>query len=175
MPFGCVGSVHAWDRIGAFIAAVAAQLLHVPLLRYVDDYFTIDRAEYSEHCMYCFARIVRCLLGAEALAEHKLACSSSLDILGITVSIREDGVSLWPTPDKVSKWKVQLMDAVKAGTLRQGDAAKLVGRLSFGSQHMFRKLGRAMLRPIYCQQYSLLPRGKIGHSLCLPCVGGHRC
>ena len=46
-----------------------------------------------------------------------------------------------------------------------GDAAKLVGRLSFGAQHIFRKLGRVMLRPIYMQQHAPLPHGRINESL----------
>ena len=34
MPFGAVGSVVAWDRIGEMIAHIATKLLHIPLLRY---------------------------------------------------------------------------------------------------------------------------------------------
>ena len=43
MPFGAVGSVHAWERVGAFLLVALRKLLHIPLFRYVDDYFTFDR------------------------------------------------------------------------------------------------------------------------------------
>ena len=43
MPFGAVASVHAWERIGAAIAFIALKYLLSPLLRYVDDFFGVER------------------------------------------------------------------------------------------------------------------------------------
>ena len=42
-PFGAVGSVHAWERIGAAICHIARVYLKLPLWRYVDDYFGTER------------------------------------------------------------------------------------------------------------------------------------
>ena len=38
-PFGAVSSVHNWERLGAAVAAIARRVLHIPALRYVDDFF----------------------------------------------------------------------------------------------------------------------------------------
>ena len=38
-PFGAVGSVHAWERMGAALAHIARVYLRIPMLRYVDDFF----------------------------------------------------------------------------------------------------------------------------------------
>lgn len=35
MPFGCTGSVHAWDRVGNFLSTLAVELLMLPLCRCV--------------------------------------------------------------------------------------------------------------------------------------------
>ena len=43
MPFGATSAVVAWHRVGAFILAVARMLLHLPVKRYVDDYFAVER------------------------------------------------------------------------------------------------------------------------------------
>ena len=43
MPFGATASVTAWHRIGELIQTIARKLLHMPVLRYVDDYFTPER------------------------------------------------------------------------------------------------------------------------------------
>ena len=43
MPFGATSSVYAWHRVGAAIGAIARRLLHMPVLRYVDDYFAVER------------------------------------------------------------------------------------------------------------------------------------
>ena len=39
MPFGAVAAVFAWNRVGAFLAAVVTRLALAPTFRYVDDYF----------------------------------------------------------------------------------------------------------------------------------------
>jgi hypothetical protein len=43
MPFGATSSVVAWHRIGALITSIARELLHLPVYRYVDDWFAVDR------------------------------------------------------------------------------------------------------------------------------------
>lgn len=42
-PFGASSSVYAWHRVGALIGAIARKLLHLPVFRYVDDYFAVER------------------------------------------------------------------------------------------------------------------------------------
>ncbi len=41
MPFGVVGAVYAWDRLGSAITAILFDLLLVPCIRYVDDLFWV--------------------------------------------------------------------------------------------------------------------------------------
>ena len=41
---GEVSSVHNWERAGAMLATICRRLLRIPLLRYVDDLFSADRA-----------------------------------------------------------------------------------------------------------------------------------
>ena len=40
---GSVASVHCWERIGALITTIARKILHIPILRYVDDFFAALR------------------------------------------------------------------------------------------------------------------------------------
>ena len=49
-PFGAIGSVHAWERLGAAIAHVARVYLKLPILRYVDDYFGPERCALRVAC-----------------------------------------------------------------------------------------------------------------------------
>ena len=74
LPFGSEASVHGWDRVGerasracllqlllrriagALLRKLARRLLHIPALRYVDDFFGVDRESCIEHTMQCFAR-----------------------------------------------------------------------------------------------------------------------
>ena len=100
MPFGARASVHAWDRIGSLLAFLAQTLLMLPVLRFVDDYFSIELPRAAEHGMQCFARLVRCLLGLCSFAAHKLCCGNPLPVLGLTVTILPGSMSCVPMPDK---------------------------------------------------------------------------
>ncbi len=42
-PFGAIGSVHAWERVGAALTHIARVYLKLAVLRYVDDKFGPER------------------------------------------------------------------------------------------------------------------------------------
>ena len=42
-PFGAVGSVNAWERVGALLLVRLRCLFMIPAFRYVDDLFSFDR------------------------------------------------------------------------------------------------------------------------------------
>ena len=56
LPFGSIASVHNWDRIGELLKAIVRQVLHVPVLRFVDDFFGIAAEEDADHMMRVFTR-----------------------------------------------------------------------------------------------------------------------
>ena len=64
----------------------------------------------------------------------------------------ERGYKCIPAPAKIKKWKVIINRAQAEQRLSPGHASKLAGKLSWGSARLFRKLGRAMLRPIFDQK-----------------------
>lgn len=65
-----------------------------------------------------------------------------------------------PSHDEVVKWRSRIESALQSRTLSSGEASKLAGALQWGAQYIFRRLGRAMLRPIFqcvCTACTLLP------------------
>jgi len=167
LPFGCKSSVYAWDRIGALLCHIGRRVLRIPLFRYVDDFFAVDRPECAEHALQCFARVTRAILGASALQERKMQCGCPLSILGVDISIDERNIYVWPTSEKVSKYIEQIDRILREKKLFSGEASKLAGRLNFAAAFIFSKLGRTMLRAIYAQQYSQLPGGRLSKMLVL--------
>ena len=165
MPFGATASVHAWDRIGSLLACLARKLLKLPVLRYVDDYFCVDFPQCTKHAMNSFARLVRILLGPDAVAPHKLVCGMPLEILGLGVAIDSSGISYWPSRDKVEKWSTTISSVLAAGRMRQGEASKLAGALSWAGQHAFNRLDRAMLVPLFRHKHRR--SCKLSTELCL--------
>ena len=77
LPFGSIASVHGWDRIGeppshfshasmfldscsyipgSLLCALGRKVLMIPLSRYVDDFYSADRADCAKSAMACFVR-----------------------------------------------------------------------------------------------------------------------
>jgi hypothetical protein len=124
-----------------------------------------------EHSMHIFARLVRLLLGETAIAERKLVCGHELVVLGVKachtfvlasfnataaplaqVSPHKNGVSFAVCPEKAEKWLAEIKKAIEGKKLDSGCAQKLAGRLTWSTQFLFHKLGRAMIKPVYAQK-----------------------
>ena len=152
MPFGAVAGVHAWERIGALVCHIACRLLRLTVFRYVDDYFGCGRPAVLQHGLGCLVRLIRVLLGASAIADSKVAFGKKLVLLGVQVKAGRRGYKCKPSADKVSKWLACIRQALDTNSLSPGQASKLAGRLSWSCQHLFNKLGRAKLGPLFRQK-----------------------
>ena len=51
--FGATSSVHNWERVGALLAAILRRVVHIPALRYVDDFFGVEAAALAQHTNEC--------------------------------------------------------------------------------------------------------------------------
>jgi len=74
-----------------------------------------------------------------------------------------DGARFNVCPKKAEKWAAQIKEAIDTQHMDSGSAQKLAGRLNFATQHLFHKLGRAMIKPIYAQKTTAA--GKVGPRL----------
>ena len=102
--------------------------------------------------MNCVARLIRLLLGKDAVAESKLECGMKLTILGIEISTSDVGCCCRPSPAKVVKWSRLINQYLRKQISEAGEASKLAGRLSWAAASVFNRIGRATLRPIFDQQ-----------------------
>jgi hypothetical protein len=153
-PFGCTSAVHSWNRVGAMLRHIVLHLLHLPVFRYVDDFFGVEHPDCVAHALHCFKRIVRAIMGPEAIADMKCAFGSSLVVLGLDCSFRDAAAVVWPDEEKAAKWLAGIKCALDRGSFGPGEASKLLGRLSWANAYAFGKLGRAMLWPIRQQRYA---------------------
>jgi hypothetical protein len=163
--FGATASVHAWNRVGALLAHIARVWLKLPVLRYVDDYFSCDREENVKHALGCFASLCRILMGDDALKDKKMESGNPIGILGLRVTADETSVHVWPEPKKVTNWAKDIDEAISKQKLSSADASKLAGRLSWAAQHTFMRIGCAPLRPIFTQVNKPLPGDRITNLL----------
>ena len=100
-PFGATACVHAWERIGNTLAHLARKLLHLPVLRYVDDYVSPERPKWLSHSMRCFVRLARLLLGPDSIAESKMEFGKDLCVLGVDFRIRKHSFTCRPAGEEV--------------------------------------------------------------------------
>ena len=121
--------------------------------------------------MHIFAKLVRSILGATAISDRKLAAGNPLTVLGIECFLDQEGAAFRPDKEKIVKWSAKIRNILDAGLLHSGEASKLSGALQWAGQHSFKKLGRAMLRPIFRQGLYLI---HIVSRLTLPLISGKR-
>ena len=105
------------------------------------------------------------MLGDDAVSPDKCGFGNPLSILGMSVEFQNTVIKIWPVPEKVTKWRTQINRAQSDRRLSAYEAAKLGGRLSFAAQNVFSRLGRAMVRPLFQQQYDALPGGALRPTL----------
>ena len=98
--------------------------------------------------MLCMARLVRVIFGKSAVAERKLDFGPTLVALGAS------GYSCELEEEKAAKCIATITEALNTGELNPGVARNLACRHSWASQFVFRRLGRAMLRPIFGRGHS---------------------
>ena len=165
LMFGAVGSVLGWDRLGELLRVIALRALRIPSLRWVDDYFHVEPLGTLEHTKACFARLIRALLGEQAIEPKKLEHGNPLTILGVDVCIGSKEITVWPTKSKVQLWQQQLLHHQTTCTMSAGAASKMAGRLNVAFQNCFKQFGRTMVKPFYCQQYAPTVGAKCNNTL----------
>jgi hypothetical protein len=152
MPFGAVGAVYAWDRVGAAISAILRDWFLVPVVRYVDDLFWAEVDESAESCREQVLEVVS-LLGFTLEPSKTPLPSKSLDILGVTVSLdfSQGGIVISSVPDsaKVAFWLSDIRECLQSGNLPLCLALQLVGRLSFAAWAVWGQVARTKLRCLY--------------------------
>lgn len=94
-------------------------------------------------------RFVDLVMGAGACAPKKLESGNPLVVLGVQAEVNLAGVVFTPSPAKIKEWVAQIKLYLRLGLLTRGEASKLAGRLGFAAQHVFNRLGRALLVPLY--------------------------
>lgn len=151
-PFGAIGSVHGWERIGAALAWILRKFFKIAVFRYVDDFFASERPESMKHALSIVAGVIDLLLGNGAAAPAKLLCGNALVVLGANISIAARGFTFCPAEVKVIKWTRLMQECLHKGHMCPGTASKLAGKLAWGGSKLFHRLGRAMLRPIFDQK-----------------------
>ena len=90
-------------------------LLRFSRARWVDDFYGPECDENAEHTRSMFVRLVRCILGFDAIADSKTASGNPLPILGVLVEAREEGIRMRPEQGKRMRWKFMIQEALDKG------------------------------------------------------------
>ena len=129
MPFGAVGAVYAWDRIGSAVTQILARLFWLPVLRYVDDLFTVVPADLAEDAFRVLHEVVS-LLGLTLDPAKSPPASATATILGVTVECIPRALRFSIEASKLAFWLQELEALLVHPGFRS--LTKLVGRLAFG-------------------------------------------
>lgn len=75
-------------------------------------------------------------------------------VLGVQVVPSGQGINFSTDPEKAVKWIAIIDKALSTCVLDSGCAQKLAGKLMWATQHLFHRVGRAMIKPIFAQKVS---------------------
>ena len=159
MPFGAVGAVYAWDRVGSAVAAILRSFFLVPVSRYVDDLFWAEQSETSQEARELVIEAIH-LLGLTVEVSKTPSPSKCQDILGVTVTVQQPGrqdedavLAVRLEAGKSRVWLEQIDEAVSRQTLSMMAGQKLAGRLCFGSWAIWGPEATSHLKSLYAHVY----------------------
>lgn len=101
-PFGAVGAVYAWERVGVAIVAILRSL-GLPVLRYVDDLLAVVPEGAGAAAKQGIEDVVTAL--GFRLAPYKTdGPASQMVILGIRLECKDGHIRLQPDPREKDVW-----------------------------------------------------------------------
>ena len=161
MPFGALGAVYAWDRMGHAVVHILNHYLRIILSRYVDDCFGIIDAEDSEYIREATVLLVQ-WLGPKLDPDKTPAPARSQVILEVRVrldTIRRREKSYLQARISLEESKAEYWTGIISGILarnhiRSWEAESLAGRLNFVASAILGQEGVCRIRNIYAAQYS---------------------
>ena len=151
MPFGAVGGVLAWWRCATAFRTILRRLFELIVFYYVDDVHQIELSSTGRAGRHVFCRVME-LLGWGLDPDKSQPPSQRATSLGCTLEIGRAGLTWSLTEHKRLRWLGDIRRALDEDRLTSADASQLHGRLAFGAQRVFARVGRAALRPICWQQ-----------------------
>ena len=162
LPFGAVGSVHAWDMVGEAVQWTLASIYGVASTRYVDDLIFVEWEEHAEETAVVTKTAAEGILGW-GLDERK-ATTGTRDcvVLGVRMQVVEEDegpprLLLTIPDDKAARWAADIDHALATDQLTPADARTLCGRLAWGSSVVFDAVARPYAWPLHRRAQSGKP------------------
>ena len=154
-PFGAIGAVFAWHRLGEFIRWLVVHKTLAPIARYVDDYFGANRCSRRLSSCHVLDRWTK-MIGIRVDTSKSVSMVLDMICLGAQVKIDNIGLQIHfqLAEVKARKWLQQLIQMDEDNICAPALASKFAGRFQFSVSRTFSRLGRAWIRPYYAQQYS---------------------
>ena len=154
MTFGAVSSVWNFNRAADSITFLSRRLLATAVGHYVDDFIGVELTTSVSSGYEQFTRLTR-VLGLRMKERKALPPASSQKVLGISLTIDDDMVTLSPHPDRCNKARATIKAALDDNLLQSEAAHRLAGKLVFLTSTLFGQLGKAALQPLYARAHGL--------------------
>ncbi|KAF4651144.1 hypothetical protein FOL47_000630, partial [Perkinsus chesapeaki] len=164
LPFGARGSMLHYTRVGRAVCSILRNIMKIPLLAYVDDYYTLCPVEHAYQCQDIFKR-VNDMLRFQIKHEKTMDPTPHGKLLGIELHISPSHISMGIDEDRRSKLKSEIRDVLKQGRLSSTRSSKLAGKLGFAGTAFWGKNGRAYLRALYDRAAGGPPAFTEGHPI----------
>eukprot|EP00971_Amphidinium_carterae_P221259 4392671-Amphidinium_carterae.1 len=127
MPFGAIGSVYAWHRMGCLLQLLVTVLCKAACGRYVDDFFGASRAGVTISGGKCLTALAH-LLGIPCDDAKDADDAEHMTVLGAVVVVHSCSpryITMQVDYDKALRWASLIAQVLSERSLPPGIAAKL--------------------------------------------------
>ena len=149
--FGEKLSVLHYCAVSQLLCRLVRHYLLIPMIGYVDD-FCHPAWQDDTEIMADVLSFLRDILKTK-FNELKSEEGASILYLGLVISVDMENVSVSISEERRKKLITYLNSHLESRRLTKGDAATLVGRLSFSTTAFYGRFGRTMLNTLYARAH----------------------
>ena len=154
LPFGSVGSVHAFLRVAHSLWAMATSEFLVPWTSYFNDFVTFTDSNEQVFVDGCVRFLLKSLGWRFAESGGKAPpFSNRVCALGVSIDVSSMGdgkILIDNTVSRKTEIASLISSVLEGGRLHRIDALRLRGRLQFASGQTFREAGQESI--VYCHR-----------------------
>jgi hypothetical protein len=147
-PFGAGHAVPNFYRIAEWFCRFVRRYFRVQVEHFFDDFFVVEPEDTIGSAHGCL-KSAATLLGLDFDPEKDQLPAAVFDVLGVTFDASavasEACIRVRPKTSRVKALVADIDDIFRRGTLRNHQAASLVGKYTFINDQMFGRVGRAVV------------------------------
>ena len=150
--FGSAPSAWSYNRFGDIMTSISRVLIFSTVLRYVDDYGSMEPNDTAQSSFESFEEL-NGVLGFTMKPSKRQPPLPRQRMQGVIIESDHDTIVLSPCPQRADNMCKQILKHIEDDCLTSDHACRLDGKCNFLTGRLFGKVGCAPLKAIYARTH----------------------